>query len=388
VNIKAPQSFEDILKLQEILDNEIAKPRERFIPRKRDMNDINQAIVAEIIEFSEELPYGLNYKVWKEKIYNSEKQLEEFTDILFFIAAKINYTYELKYSFKEREKFSKAWDLTFEAKVKNKLPKDYINGLIAMALKIDVFNLVKNYIYIAINLNYSKQDIYDMYWKKWQKNMKRIDKDWSLKEKIEGEKMKQQLMVTLFEKRGDTNHVLGCKSYEIENNKITNELVKSFIRKIEITSERIFGKLTTVMKYELINGFTGIESTAAVDEHNYSEKIGAKILIDKVRNQIWYGLGFALGMVQVKEEPTIVSNNKDIMSEKINFGRALEFIKEGKRAARYGWNEKNMYIYLVEGKTENGITYNPHFAIKNVNQSVSTWVPSVNDCLADDWYIY
>ena len=204
----------------------------------------------------------------------------------------------------------------------------------------------------------------------------------------EDKKMKQQLMITLFEKREDTNHVLGCKSYEIENNKITNELVKSFIRKIEITSERIFGKLTTVMKYELINGFTGIESTAAVDEHNYSEEIGAKILIDKVRNQIWYGLGFALGMAQVKEEPTIVSNNKDIMSEKINFGRALEFIKEGKRAARYGWNGKNMYIYLVEGKTENGITYNPHFAIKNVNQSVSTWVPSVNDCLADDWYIY
>ncbi len=181
MNIKAPQSFEDILNLQEILDNEIAKPRERFIPRKRDMNDINQAIIAEIIEFSEELPYDLNYKVWKEKEYNPEKQLEEFTDILFFIAAKINYEYKLEYPFKERENLAKAWDSTFEAKHKNKLPKDYINGLIAVALKTEVFYLVKNYVYIAISLNYSKQDIYDMYWKKWQENMKRIEKDWSLK---------------------------------------------------------------------------------------------------------------------------------------------------------------------------------------------------------------
>lgn len=108
--------------------------------------------------------------------------------------------------------------------------------------------------------------------------------------------MKQQLMVTLFEKNGDINNVLGCRSYEIENNKIPNELVKSFIRKTEITSERIYGKLTTVMKYELINGFTGIESTSCVDEKNYSEEIGRKILLKRIEEKIWFGLGFTLGM--------------------------------------------------------------------------------------------
>lgn len=112
----------------------------------------------------------------------------------------------------------------------------------------------------------------------------------------EDKKMKQQLMVTLFEKNGDINNVLGCRSYEIENNKIPNELVKSFIRKTEITSERIYGKLTTVMKYELINGFTGIESTSCVDEKNYSEEIGTKILLKRIEEKIWFGLGFTLGM--------------------------------------------------------------------------------------------
>lgn len=31
------------------------------------------------------------------------------------------------------------------------------------------------------------------------------------------------------------------------------------------------------------------------------------------------------------------------------------------------------------------VPYNAYMAIKNVDNTVSTWVPSVNDCLADDW---
>ena len=33
------------------------------------------------------------------------------------------------------------------------------------------------------------------------------------------------------------------------------------------------------------------------------------------------------------------------------------------------------------------VPYNAYMAIKNVNETVSTWVPSVNDCLAEDWEI-
>ena len=31
------------------------------------------------------------------------------------------------------------------------------------------------------------------------------------------------------------------------------------------------------------------------------------------------------------------------------------------------------------------VPYNAYMAIKNVDNTVSTWVPSVNDCLASDW---
>jgi len=83
----------------------------------------------------------------------------------------------------------------------------------------------------------------------------------------------------------------------------------------------------------------------------------------------------------------------------MNFGQALELLKSGRKVCRSGWNGKGMFVYLVPAASylaqtgaakqyfgENAqVPYNAYFAIKNVNETVSTWVPSVNDCLSDDW---
>lgn len=83
----------------------------------------------------------------------------------------------------------------------------------------------------------------------------------------------------------------------------------------------------------------------------------------------------------------------------MTFGQALTALKSGQRIARTGWNGKGMFVYLVPAasypvqtgaaKAHFGegamVPYNPYFAIKNVDETVSTWVPSVNDCLAGDW---
>lgn len=90
------------------------------------------------------------------------------------------------------------------------------------------------------------------------------------------------------------------QAYGINNNKIPNELVVDFIKTKEITTERFTGKLMTVMRYELENGFVGIESTSCVDEKNYREDIGKEILTKRLEEKIWFGLGFALGMAQSK----------------------------------------------------------------------------------------
>lgn len=84
-----------------------------------------------------------------------------------------------------------------------------------------------------------------------------------------------------------------------------------------------------------------------------------------------------------------------------SFQGALAALKDGERVARDGWNGKGMFVYLVPAasypvqtgaaKAHFGegsmVPYNAYFAIKNVDNTVSTWVPSVNDCLAEDWQV-
>ena len=83
----------------------------------------------------------------------------------------------------------------------------------------------------------------------------------------------------------------------------------------------------------------------------------------------------------------------------MNFGEAVNNVKNGHKIAREGWNGKGMFvIYVPEENIDlteqqekmfgaSNIILNEHFLIKNVNNTLSTWVPSINDCLAEDWYI-
>lgn len=86
-------------------------------------------------------------------------------------------------------------------------------------------------------------------------------------------------------------------------------------------------------------------------------------------------------------------------TDAMSFGHAIVMLKAGKRVARAGWNGKGMFVYLVPPASypvqtgaakaffgENSLVpYNAYLAIKNVDDTVSTWVPSINDVLADDW---
>lgn len=85
----------------------------------------------------------------------------------------------------------------------------------------------------------------------------------------------------------------------------------------------------------------------------------------------------------------------------LTFGQALTALQAGQRVARTGWNGKGMFVYLVPPASYSAQTgaakahfgegamvpYNAYLAIKNVDDTVSTWVPSVNDCLAVDWSV-
>ncbi len=97
----------------------------------------------------------------------------------------------------------------------------------------------------------------------------------------------------------------------------------------------------------------------------------------------------------------------------MNFGQALEALKDGERVSRQGWNGKGMFLYFVPGsivafedlrgpaknaaiaatKIENGEQGSSrhicgHIDMKAADGSlVVGWLASQTDMLADDWGI-
>lgn len=82
----------------------------------------------------------------------------------------------------------------------------------------------------------------------------------------------------------------------------------------------------------------------------------------------------------------------------MNFSKALEYLKEGKKVCREGWNGKKQYIELatnISYKNANGKIINTeHEAIGNKAIAfVGTsgiqigWLASQADMLAEDWEV-
>ena len=82
----------------------------------------------------------------------------------------------------------------------------------------------------------------------------------------------------------------------------------------------------------------------------------------------------------------------------MDFGKAIQYLKEGKRVQRNGWNGKNQYIELATNisykNSKNEIINAEHQAIGNIAIAfVGTsgvqlgWLASQADMLAEDWEI-
>lgn len=167
MGFKKPENFEDILKLQKHLDKNLNNVRPRCL------RDIKMSLIAECVEFNEETKES--HKTWKTKPYDKTKELEELTDVWFFLAQMINFKLENSNSFVEiKNEIIKLFDDWI-----NLIPCAYIENLIMNILYADELQITKNLIVISSNLAYTKDDILNCYWEKWQKNMKRIGKEWN-----------------------------------------------------------------------------------------------------------------------------------------------------------------------------------------------------------------
>ena len=72
---------------------------------------------------------------------------------------------------------------------------------------------------------------------------------------------------------------------------IGSKMVDDFIKEVHVST---IGDKTTLVRAILVNGFEIVESTGCVDKANYSEDIGAEICLNKIKDKIWYLLGFLL----------------------------------------------------------------------------------------------
>ena len=173
MEFKRPETFEDILNLQKHLDKNLNNIRPRCL------RDIKMSLIAECVEFNEETLES--HKTWKSKEYNKSKELEELTDIWFFLAQMVSYC-EAKEEITEFEKR----DLF---KFFNNENNSYMEEINILTIIFDLRSPTMSYEYLKwviidlINLTnqygYTTNDILNCYWEKWKKNMKRIGKEWN-----------------------------------------------------------------------------------------------------------------------------------------------------------------------------------------------------------------
>ena len=73
--------------------------------------------------------------------------------------------------------------------------------------------------------------------------------------------------------------------------RIGQEMVDDFIAHTEVQT---LGDKTTVVRAVLRNGFELVESSSCVSKENYSEELGAQICMKKIKDKVWFLLGFLL----------------------------------------------------------------------------------------------
>lgn len=73
--------------------------------------------------------------------------------------------------------------------------------------------------------------------------------------------------------------------------------------------------------------------------------------------------------------------------ENKDFTLVLKKLKEGRRAARKGWNGKGQFIQL-QVPDENSKMGLPYLYISTVDGKLVPWIANQTDLLAEDWMIW
>lgn len=70
----------------------------------------------------------------------------------------------------------------------------------------------------------------------------------------------------------------------------------------------------------------------------------------------------------------------------MNFGQAIEALKEGKKVQRIGWNGKGMWLALQIPDAHSKMQ-RPYIYMSDAESKLVPWLASQTDILAEDWEI-
>ena len=70
----------------------------------------------------------------------------------------------------------------------------------------------------------------------------------------------------------------------------------------------------------------------------------------------------------------------------MNFSQALDFIKQGAKLSRAGWNGASQYLEL-QTPDENSKMTQPYIYIRTVQDDLVPWLASQGDLMAEDWVV-
>ena len=72
------------------------------------------------------------------------------------------------------------------------------------------------------------------------------------------------------------------------------------------------------------------------------------------------------------------------MTNTMNFGQAIEALKQGKKVARTGWNGKGMHLELQRPDAHSKMTL-PYIYMYTAQGDNVPWLASQTDMLSEDW---
>ena len=72
------------------------------------------------------------------------------------------------------------------------------------------------------------------------------------------------------------------------------------------------------------------------------------------------------------------------MTNAMNFGQAIEALKQGKKVARTGWNGKGMHLELQRPDAHSKMTL-PYIYMYTAQGDNVPWLASQTDMLSEDW---